>query len=77
MESQKLCAYNQTRECFLGLDVVAVDILYAELKESDCNARVQLRCGLWMAPFRGNPHDGYTYPVRSGLSGRELPASLR
>jgi len=32
MESQKLCAYNQTRECFLGLEVAAADLSYANVK---------------------------------------------
>jgi hypothetical protein len=33
MELQRLCAYNQTRECFLGLEVAAADLSYAGLKE--------------------------------------------
>ena len=55
MESQKLCAYNQTRECFLGLDVVAVDILYAELKDRIATLAFNSGASLWMAPFRGIP----------------------
>jgi len=26
METRKLCAYNQTRECFLGLEVVEANV---------------------------------------------------
>jgi len=33
MESKKLCAYNQTRECFLGLEVAASDISFGNLKD--------------------------------------------
>jgi hypothetical protein len=29
MESRKLCAYNQTRECFLGLEVDGADLSLA------------------------------------------------
>jgi hypothetical protein len=55
MESQKLCAYNQTRECFLGLDIVSVDLLYAELKNRIATFAFKSGAGLWMAPFRGIP----------------------
>ena len=55
MESQKLCAYNQTRECFLGLDVVAVDLQYAELKDRIATLSFKSGVSLWMAPFRGIP----------------------
>jgi hypothetical protein len=55
MESQKLCAYNQTRECFLGLDVVAVDLHYAELKERIATLAFKSGASLWMSPFRGIP----------------------
>ena len=33
MEARKLCAYNQTRECFLGLEVVGADLAHASLAE--------------------------------------------
>ena len=33
MESRKLCAYNQTRECFLGLEVDGADLSLAKLKD--------------------------------------------
>jgi hypothetical protein len=55
MESQKLCAYNQTRECFLGLDVVAVDLLYADLKDRIATLAFKSGASLWMSPFRGIP----------------------
>jgi len=55
MESQKLCAYNQTRECFLGLDVVAVDLPYADLRERIATLAFNSGASLWMAPFRGIP----------------------
>ena len=33
MESRRLCAYNQTRECFLGLEVDGADLSLAKLKD--------------------------------------------
>ena len=55
MEAQKLCAYNQTHECFLGLDVVAVDLLYADLRNRIATLEFKSGASLWMAPFRGIP----------------------
>jgi hypothetical protein len=55
MELRKLCAYNQTRECFLGLEVAATDISCADLKVLFKKLALRSGEGLWMDPFRGMP----------------------
>jgi hypothetical protein len=58
MESRRLCAYNQTRECFLGLEVSAVDLPSAELKSLLHKLSFKSGEGLWMTPSRGIPNTG-------------------
>ena len=60
MESRKLCAYNQTRECFLGLEVDGADLSLAKLKERIASLTLKSGEGLWMAPFRGLARVGYS-----------------
>ena len=63
MDSQKVCAYNQTRECFLGLEVTAADVPYASLKDMLLTLALQSGEGLWMNPFRGIPDSGVSAPL--------------
>jgi len=63
MELRKHCAYNQTRECFLGLDVAAADLPYANLKGLMATLALKSGEGLWMAPFRGIPATGLRSPM--------------
>jgi len=72
MESRKLCAYNQTRECFLGLEVAATDLACADLKVLFKKLTLRSGEGLWMVPF-GNTGYGYAGPAGSYLPGRGLP----
>jgi PilZ domain len=53
MESQQHCAYNQTRECFLGLEVIAGDFSHARLNDWTMVLAPGSGAGLWMSPFRG------------------------
>jgi uncharacterized membrane protein (UPF0127 family) len=62
MESQKLCAYNQTRECFLALEVTAADLSYANVKTRMATLSFKSGEGLWMVPFRGMPESGMHIP---------------
>jgi hypothetical protein len=63
MELQRLCAYNQTRECFLGLEVAAADISFAGL--ADLLEKLVLKSGegFWMMPFRGIPETSMRAPL--------------
>ncbi len=63
MELRKHCAYNQTRECFLGLDVAAADLPYANLKGLMTTLTLRSGEGLWMTPFRGIPATGLRSPM--------------
>jgi uncharacterized membrane protein (UPF0127 family) len=53
MESQTFCAYNQTRECFLGLKVKAGELSSNHVAELMLEGPMKSGEGLWMKPFRG------------------------
>ena len=63
MESRKLCAYNQTRECFLGLEVDGADLSLAKLKDRISTLALKSGEGLWLSPFRGLPEWGIRVPL--------------
>ena len=63
MESRKLCAYNQTRECFLGLEVDGADLSLAKLKDRIATLALKSGEGLWLTPFRGLPEWGIRVPL--------------
>src|SRR5580658_8312882 len=53
LEPGQSCAYNQTRECVLGLQVVVGDLSLASLKEWMATLTPNSAAGIWMVPFRG------------------------
>jgi hypothetical protein len=63
IDSLKLCAYNQTRECFLGLEVLEADVSLEQLGDILANLALQSGEGLWMSPFRGIPDQGISGPL--------------
>jgi hypothetical protein len=63
MEPRKLCAYNQTRECFLGLEVDGADLSLAKLKDRIASLALKSGEGLWLTPFRGLPEWGIRVPL--------------
>jgi len=63
MELRRLCAYNQTRECFLGLEVASANLASAELKSLFRKLALKSGEGLWMAPFRGIPETDMRAPL--------------
>ncbi len=63
MESRRLCAYNQTRECFLGLEIAVTDLELAELKNLFRRLALRSGEGLWMTPFRGIPEMDMLAPL--------------
>lgn len=63
MELRRLCAYNQTRECFLGLEVACADLPSASLKELLGKLSLKSGEGLWMVPFRGIPETAMRDPL--------------
>jgi len=63
MDTGKLCAYNQTRECFLGLEVDGADLSLAKLKDRVASLALKSGEGLWLTPFRGLPEWGIRVPL--------------
>ena len=63
MELRKHCAYNQTRECFLGLEVAVADFAYASLQNAFSTLTLKPGEGLWLLPFRGLPDVGMQAPL--------------
>ena len=63
MESRTHCAYNQTRECFLGLEVRAADLPSASVGELMTARSLKSGEGLWMTPFRGIPPAAVPAPL--------------
>ena len=49
------CAYNETRECFLGLHILIADLEAAQLELRMANLSLRSGEGLWLKPFRGIP----------------------
>jgi hypothetical protein len=52
-EPGQSCAYNQTRECVLGLQIVVGDFSLASLREWMATLTPNSAAGIWMVPFRG------------------------
>ena len=63
MEFCTHCAYNQTRECFLGLEVDAAEFSYASLEERLAERELRSGEGLWLNPFHGIPMTGLFSPL--------------
>jgi hypothetical protein len=63
MEQTQNCAYNQTRECFLGLEVVAGDFSTASLIDWMPTLTPSSNAGIWMVPFRGIPEADLPVPL--------------
>jgi len=55
MQLQRHIAYNQTSECFLGMDVIAADSSSASPNEWTPALTLKHDAGLWLVPFRGIP----------------------
>jgi len=63
MESRTHCAYNQTRECFLGLEVKAADLPSTRVGELIAARPLKSGEGVWMTPFRGIPPAAIPAPL--------------
>jgi uncharacterized membrane protein (UPF0127 family) len=58
-----LCVYNQTRECFLGLRVVAADTSFSRLKGLIGRLRLRSDEGIWVVPSSGVHTIGVLIPL--------------
>jgi hypothetical protein len=63
MEARKHCAYNQTRECFLGLEIKVTNMLPSVFNDQSAKHDFQPGAGLWVAPFEGIPAAGIPFPL--------------
>jgi hypothetical protein len=59
----QICAYNQTRECFLGVHVVAGDFTVASFQDWMSTLKPNSGAGMWLAPFRGLPASEVSAPL--------------
>jgi hypothetical protein len=62
-EERKCCAYNQTRERFLGLDIDAGDFAVASLDDRIPALTPKSGAGLWLLPFKGISPTSVRIPV--------------
>jgi hypothetical protein len=63
MEPGQICAFNQTRECFLGMFVIAGDFSLASFQDWLATLTPNSSAGMWMAPFRGIPASQVVTPL--------------
>ena len=61
--SQNHCAYNQTRECFLGFSVKAIDFSYSQIETLVKRLVVNADEGLWLVTSRDVPASAKHSPV--------------
>lgn len=57
------CAYNQTRECFLALEVLAEDFSFADIGELLARRSFRSGEGIWLKPFHGIPTNELFTPL--------------
>jgi hypothetical protein len=57
------CAYNQTRECFLALEVLASELSYINIGEILATRSFKSGEGIWLKPFHGIPTKGLFAPL--------------
>jgi hypothetical protein len=57
------CAYNQTRECFLALEVLATELSYINIGEILAKRSFKSGEGIWLKPFHGIPPTGLFTPL--------------
>jgi hypothetical protein len=63
MEPGQICAFNQTRQCFLGMFVIAGDFSLASFQDWLATLTPNSSAGMWMAPFRGIPASQVVTPL--------------
>jgi uncharacterized membrane protein (UPF0127 family) len=63
MERRTYCVYNQTRECFLSLDVTAADTIFSRLRGFIGRLKLKSDEGIWVVPSRGVHTLGLLFPL--------------
>src|ERR1700745_1453530 len=63
MKRSTYCVYNQTRECFISLDVKAADTIFSRLRGLIGRLKLRSDEGLWVEPSRGVHTLGLLFPL--------------
>ena len=63
LERRTYCAYNHTRECFLGLRIAPADTTFARLKGLIGRLRLRFDEGIWVVPSSGVHTLGVLFPI--------------
>ena len=63
MERKTYCVYNETRECFLSLNVRAADTIFSRLKGLIGRLRLKADEGIWVVPSQGVHTLGLFFPL--------------
>jgi uncharacterized protein len=63
MKRRKYCVYNQTRECFLSLEVTAADTIFSRLRGLIGRLKLRSDEGIWVVPSRGIHTLGLLFPL--------------
>lgn len=63
MEKQKYCVYNESRECFLSLNITRADTSFERLKGLIGRLRLKYDEGLWLVPSSGVHTIGVLFPL--------------
>jgi uncharacterized protein len=63
MKRRTCCVYNQTRECFLSLDVAAADTIFSRLRGLIGRPKLRSDEGIWVVPSRGVHTLGLLFPL--------------
>ena len=62
-QDRQCCAYNQTRQRFLGLDIDAGDFTAANIEDHLAGLTPKSGAGIWLLPFRGIAAASVRIPV--------------
>jgi uncharacterized protein len=63
INTRRYCVYNQTRECFLGLEVTAADTVLSRLRGMIGRLSLRSGRGIWVVPSRGIHTLGVLLPL--------------
>jgi uncharacterized protein len=63
MKRKAYCVYNQTRECFLSLNVTAADTIFSRLRGLIGRLKLRSDEGIWVVPSRGIHTLGLLFPL--------------
>jgi len=63
MERRTYCVYNETRECFLSLNVRPADTIFSRLRGFIGRLRLRSDEGIWVVPSQGVHTLGLLFPL--------------